>query len=63
MGAVDPPPLLFLLRCSHASVGTADVAAMHTSGMVGRAAPVNERMHTDHVHLARMHAHQAAVGA
>lgn len=33
MGAGDPPPFLCLLRRSHASVGTADVAAMHTSSM------------------------------
>lgn len=33
MGAGDPPPFLSPLRASHASVGTADVAAMHTSSM------------------------------
>lgn len=41
MGAGDPPPFLCLLRPSHASVGTADVAAMPTSSLAGRATPVN----------------------
>ena len=41
MGAGDPPPFLWLLRPSHASVGTADVAAMPTSSLAGRAIPVN----------------------
>lgn len=63
MGAGDPPPFLSAPRPSHASGGTADVAAMSTSSMAGRAAPVNERLQFDHVHLARMHAHRAAVGA